>query len=95
MFLNTAVQPWESPPVQLVLPPSTVEGDSSPSAGLLNPEEESPPPEPGFEPLLPACEESAATIAGPVTGRAEECTDAAAAGGPLPPESPLVPQPNM
>ena len=30
LFLKTAVQPCESPPVQLVLPPSTREGDSRP-----------------------------------------------------------------
>ena len=30
LFLKTAVQPCERPPVQLVLPPSTREGDSRP-----------------------------------------------------------------
>ena len=40
LFLKPAVHPWDNPPVQLVLPPSTVDGDSSPSAGLLNPEDD-------------------------------------------------------
>lgn len=29
MFLNTAAHPWERPPVQLVEPPRTLDGDSS------------------------------------------------------------------
>lgn len=34
LFLNTAAQPCESPPVQLVLPPKTLDGDSSRSSSV-------------------------------------------------------------
>ena len=36
LFLKTAVQPCERPPVQLVLPPSTRDGDSRPPPPLLS-----------------------------------------------------------